>query len=168
MEEREEAAVCFSQKNKTKQRETNWLESASRQPVDGEAGRKKRKIPTWDIFITAAFPPAASCSSAVTCGRVSLCPARSRALSLSRKTSRVQVNRTAAANPRRVLVFVDYRPLSGEGGGLGRVGCGGRKKKVTDQRVQGLVKKKKRVSTRTMLFVSRRTEGETFCVSAGC
>lgn len=85
---------------------------------------KKRKIPTWDIFITAAFPPAASCSSAVTCGRVSLCPARSRALSLSRKTSRVQMNRTAAANPRRVFVFVDYRPLSGEGGGLGGVGWG--------------------------------------------
>lgn len=43
MEEREETAGCFSQKNKTKQRETNWLESASRQPVDGEAGRKKKK-----------------------------------------------------------------------------------------------------------------------------
>lgn len=54
------------------------------------------------------------------------------------------MNRTAAANPRRVFVFVDYRPLSGEGGvGWGVVwGRGG--KKVTDQRVQGLVKKKKK------------------------
>lgn len=54
------------------------------------------------------------------------------------------MNRTAAANPRRVFVFVDYRPLSGEGGGRGGVGwgVGGGKKKVTDQRVQGLVKKK--------------------------
>lgn len=34
------------------------------------------------------------------------------------------MNRTAAANPRRVFVFVDYRPLSGEGGGRGGVGWG--------------------------------------------
>lgn len=88
----------------------------------------KTKIPTWDIFITAAFPPAASCSMAVTCGRMSLCPARSRAPSLSRQTSRVQMNGTAVANPRRVFVFVDYRPLSGEGGG-GRGAESGREKK---------------------------------------
>lgn len=88
----------------------------------------KKKYPRGDIFITPAFPPAASCSIAVTCGRMSLCPARSRALSLSRQTSRVQMNRTAVANPRRVFVFVDYRPLSGESGG--RVGwrVGERKK----------------------------------------
>lgn len=46
------------------------------------------------------------------------------------------MNRTAAANPRCVFVFVDYRPLSGEGGGRAGVGwewgCEGGGK-MTDQ-----------------------------------
>lgn len=77
------------------------------------------------------------------------------------------MNRTAAANPRRVFVFVDYRPLSGEGGGRGGVGwgLGEEKKKVTDQRVQGLVKKKE--FQPTMLSVSRRTKGENVLYTCG-
>lgn len=59
------------------------------------------------------------------------------------------MNRTAAANPRRVFVYlclwITVLCLGRvEGGGRGGVGwgLGEGKKKVTDQRVQGLVKKK--------------------------
>lgn len=57
------------------------------------------------------------------------------------------MNRTAAANPRRVFVFVDYRPLSGEGGGRGGVGWGGvwgRGKKSDRSASAGACKKKKK------------------------
>lgn len=52
------------------------------------------------------------------------------------------MNRTAVANPRRVFVFVDYRPLSGEGGGRvwWRVG---ERKKSDRSASEGACKKKK-------------------------